>query len=32
VRWYLDNQAWLHGIRSEVYSGGRLGVIAGQKA
>ncbi len=32
VRWYLDNQTWLHGIRSEVYAGGRLGVIAGQKA
>ena len=30
VRWYLDNQAWLHAIRSEIYSGARLGVIAGR--
>lgn len=29
VRWYLDNQAWLHAIRSETYAGARLGVIAG---
>lgn len=27
VRWYLDNQAWLHAIRSQAYSGARLGVI-----
>lgn len=29
VRWYLDNQAWLHAIRRQVYAGARLGVIGG---
>jgi dTDP-glucose 4,6-dehydratase len=28
VTWYLQNHAWYQRIRSKVYQGGRLGVVA----